>query len=204
MPPNPSELLLDQKVTELFDEIGKRFEVIVIDTAPVGMVSDSLTLSKFADCTLYLVRQGHTFKKQITLIDELYRENKLPKVSIVVNDVKINPVTDTMAMAAMAMVTGMDTATRAATTMRKKAPMTFFEKFIASLDPRKWFGKRRGANRQKSYTSYADFSYRGAGFIGSNLVGQLLKDERVSLSAFSTTWLPALPVICRTTGSIPV
>jgi hypothetical protein len=50
-----------------------------------------MTLSKFADCTLYLVRQGHTFKKQIALIDELYRENKLPKVSIIINDVKVKP-----------------------------------------------------------------------------------------------------------------
>src|SRR5258706_1028805 len=91
IPPNPSEMLLDEKVTELFELVGRRFEVIVIDTAPVGMVSDALTLSKFADCTMYLVRQGHTFKKQIALIDELYRESKLPKVSIVINDVKNKP-----------------------------------------------------------------------------------------------------------------
>ncbi len=91
VPPNPSEMLLDKKVTDLFEQVGKLFDVIVIDTAPVGMVSDALTLSKFADCTLYLVRQGHTFKKQIALIDELYKENKLPKVSIVINDVKNKP-----------------------------------------------------------------------------------------------------------------
>ena len=53
------------------------------------MVSDAMTLSKFADCTLYIVRQGHTFKRQIGLIDEFYREGKLPKVSIILNDVKI-------------------------------------------------------------------------------------------------------------------
>ena len=60
-----------------------------MDTAPVGMVSDALTLSKYADCTLYIVRQGHTYKKQIALIDEFYRENKLPKISLVLNDVKV-------------------------------------------------------------------------------------------------------------------
>ncbi|MBL7739747.1 MAG: polysaccharide biosynthesis tyrosine autokinase [Chitinophagaceae bacterium] len=91
VPPNPSEMLLDKKITELFDRAGRLFEVVVIDTAPVGMVGDALTLGKFADCTLYLVRQGHTFKKQIVLIDELYRDNKLPKVSIVINDVKNKP-----------------------------------------------------------------------------------------------------------------
>lgn len=91
VPPNPSELLLDTKVTELFTWLRDHFDVIFIDTAPVGMVSDAMTLGKFADCTLYLVRQGHTFKKQIALINDLYREGKLPKISIVINDVKIKP-----------------------------------------------------------------------------------------------------------------
>ncbi|HYM93998.1 MAG TPA: polysaccharide biosynthesis tyrosine autokinase [Chitinophagaceae bacterium] len=89
VPPNPAELLLEQKVTELFEYLKQNFDIIIVDTAPVGMVSDAMTLSKFADCTLYLVRQGHTFKKQITLIDDFYKQNKLPKVSIVINDVKL-------------------------------------------------------------------------------------------------------------------
>ena len=55
------------------------------------MVSDAMTLSKYAQCTLYMVRQGHTFKKQIALIDEFYSSNKLPKISIIINDVKIKP-----------------------------------------------------------------------------------------------------------------
>ncbi|HTD94332.1 MAG TPA: polysaccharide biosynthesis tyrosine autokinase, partial [Chitinophagaceae bacterium] len=91
IPPNPSELLLDIKVEEMFEWLRQRFDVIVIDTAPVGMVSDAMTLGKFADCTLYLVRQGHTYKKQVTLIDEVYKEKKLPKVNIVINDVRIKP-----------------------------------------------------------------------------------------------------------------
>ncbi len=91
IPPNPSELLLDSRVDEMFTWLKQNFDVVIIDTAPVGMVSDAMTLGKYADCTLYLVRQGHTFKKQIALIDELYRDNKLPKVSIVINDVKIKP-----------------------------------------------------------------------------------------------------------------
>ncbi|MET0391947.1 MAG: polysaccharide biosynthesis tyrosine autokinase [Chitinophagaceae bacterium] len=89
IPPNPSELLLDPRVTELFARLREEFDMIFIDTAPVGMVSDAMTLGKYADCTLYLVRQGHTFKKQIGLIDELYREEKLPKVSVIINDVKM-------------------------------------------------------------------------------------------------------------------
>lgn len=89
IPPNPSELLLDQRTTEMFAWLRKEFDVIIIDTAPVGMVSDAMTLGKFADCTLYLVRQGYTYKKQVVLIDNLYHEKKLPSVSIVINDVKL-------------------------------------------------------------------------------------------------------------------
>jgi capsular exopolysaccharide synthesis family protein len=91
VPPNPSELLLENKVEELFTYLKKNFEAIIIDTAPVGMVSDAMTLSKFADCTLYIVRQGHTFKKQVILIDEFYTESRLPKISIIINDVKLKP-----------------------------------------------------------------------------------------------------------------
>jgi tyrosine-protein kinase Etk/Wzc len=89
IPPNPAELLLDQKVEVMFAWLKENFDVVLVDTAPVGMVSDAMTLSKFADSTLYLVRQGHTFKKQVALIDEFYKENKLPKVSIIINDVKV-------------------------------------------------------------------------------------------------------------------
>ncbi len=89
VPPNPSELLLTAKVEDLFVWLRERFDIIIIDTAPVGMVSDAQTLSKYADATLYMVRQGHTFKKQVVLIDEFYQEKKLPKVSIILNDVKM-------------------------------------------------------------------------------------------------------------------
>jgi capsular exopolysaccharide synthesis family protein len=91
VPPNPAELLLDSRVEEMFKWLKENFDVILIDTAPVGMVSDAMTLGKFADTTLYIVRQGYTYKKQISLIDELYHESRLPKISIIINDVKLKP-----------------------------------------------------------------------------------------------------------------
>ncbi|HVF81254.1 MAG TPA: polysaccharide biosynthesis tyrosine autokinase [Flavisolibacter sp.] len=88
IPPNPAELLLDTKVDELFAWLRQNFDVVVMDTAPVGMVSDAMNLSRFADCTLYIVRQGHTYKKQMALIESHNSEGKLPKISVVLNDVK--------------------------------------------------------------------------------------------------------------------
>ena len=89
IPPNPAELLLDSRFDDLFAYLRREFDVVVMDTAPVGMVSDAMTLSKYADCTLYIVRQGHTYKKQINLVDQYHKEAKLPKISIILNDVKV-------------------------------------------------------------------------------------------------------------------
>ncbi len=89
VPPNPAEILLDEKIGDLFIWLKQNFDVLIMDTAPVGMVSDAMTLSKYADASLYIVRQGHTFKKQIGMIDEFYAQGKLPRISIILNDVKV-------------------------------------------------------------------------------------------------------------------
>jgi len=89
VPPNPAELLLDPKVSELFEYAKENFDVVVIDTAPVGLVSDAITLGKYADATIYIVRHDYTQKRQIQLIQDLYSENKLPAMSVVINDIKV-------------------------------------------------------------------------------------------------------------------
>ena len=87
VPPNPAEMLLDPRVKELFDKLRLQFDVVIIDTAPVGLVSDAITLSKHADASVYIVRHNYTLKKQIQLIDEIYRTKKLPHLSIIINDI---------------------------------------------------------------------------------------------------------------------
>jgi len=87
IPPNPAELLLDPLLDDLMREVRSRFDVVIMDTAPIGLVSDAMNLSRFADCTLYIVRQGHTFRKQLLMVEELYAESKLPKLSLLLNDV---------------------------------------------------------------------------------------------------------------------
>lgn len=88
IPPNPAEILLDKKLDELMTEVKENFEVVIMDTAPVGLVSDAFSLGRFADCTLYVIRHGYTFRKQLKPIDELYKEKKLPSLSLLLNDVK--------------------------------------------------------------------------------------------------------------------
>ncbi|HKP31534.1 MAG TPA: polysaccharide biosynthesis tyrosine autokinase, partial [Chitinophagaceae bacterium] len=88
VPPNPAEMLLDEKINGLFAYVRANFDVTIVDTAPVGLVSDALVIGRHADCTLYILRQAYTFKRQIGLIDELYKNNKLPRLSLLLNDVK--------------------------------------------------------------------------------------------------------------------
>jgi len=89
IPPNPAELLIDPLLDTLMKEVTSRFEVVIMDTAPIGLVSDAMNLSRYADCSLYIVRQRHTFRKQLNIVEQLYSENKLPRLSVLLNDVKI-------------------------------------------------------------------------------------------------------------------
>ncbi|MGN6568565.1 MAG: GumC family protein [Flavipsychrobacter sp.] len=90
IPPNPSELIILPKIAELFAQLRKDFDYVVVDTAPIGFVTDAQLLARYADAVLYLVRQGYTYKQQIQLADELYRTRKMPKMSLIVNDVKVS------------------------------------------------------------------------------------------------------------------
>jgi capsular exopolysaccharide synthesis family protein len=88
VPPNPAELLLTDQLAELILELRKRFDYIVMDTPPVGMVADALLLSKLSDCSLYVVRQGYSYKTSLALTEELYQEKRLPQLAIIFNGIK--------------------------------------------------------------------------------------------------------------------
>ena len=139
IPPNPSELLLSEKVEEMFAWVKKEFDVVIVDTAPVGMVSDAQTLSKFCDSTLYMVRQGHTFKKQITLIDEFYTQKKLPKVAVVINDVKLKTGYGYYGYGRYGYGYGYGYGSYYE---EETPPPTFIEKVLAYLNPVNWFKKK--------------------------------------------------------------
>jgi tyrosine-protein kinase Etk/Wzc len=59
-----------------------------MDTAPVGLVSDAISLASFADSTVYIVRNGYTLRRLLGFIEELYKYKKVPSLSILLNDVK--------------------------------------------------------------------------------------------------------------------
>lgn len=138
IPPNPSELLLDKKMDDMFAWLKENFDIVLVDTAPVGMVSDAMTLSKYADATMYLVRQGHTFKKQVGLIDEFYKEDKLPKVSIIINDVKLKPGYGYYGYGRYGYGYGYGYGSYYE---EEIPPRNFVERVLAAMDIRRFFGK---------------------------------------------------------------
>ena len=88
IPPNPSELIASEKCDELFAELKKRYDYIIIDTPPIGMVTDSLLLMRYTDANIFIVRQGVTNKNAFgTLIKDL--EDRGMKYSIVLNGLQV-------------------------------------------------------------------------------------------------------------------
>ncbi|KEQ28930.1 hypothetical protein N180_15385 [Pedobacter antarcticus 4BY] len=90
IPPNPSELLVNTEIEVLLDYLRGNFDEIFIDTPPIGLVTDAQILSRLADATLYLVRQGVTYKEQINNLNLLYRANKFPKMNVILNGVVVD------------------------------------------------------------------------------------------------------------------
>ncbi|KQO33275.1 sugar transporter [Flavobacterium sp. Leaf82] len=85
IPPNPSELILSDAMKELIIELKQKYDYIVLDTPPVGLVSDALELAQYADVTLYIVRQNYTKKDMITLLNTRIKRGELTNASIVLN-----------------------------------------------------------------------------------------------------------------------
>lgn len=85
VPPNPAELLLSPKVDELFSRLREKYDYIIVDTAPIGMVSDTFTLDRIADAAVYVCRANHTSLTDFELVNEIYENHRLKKLSVVVN-----------------------------------------------------------------------------------------------------------------------
>jgi len=87
VPPNPNELLAKPLLDKLLVELREQYDYIIIDTAPIGIVSDSFSLNRLADVNLYVVRAGFTPKKQIEDAENLSKNKKLNNLYFVLNSI---------------------------------------------------------------------------------------------------------------------
>ena len=89
IPPNPTELVARDSLVQAVDRLKKEFDYVILDTAPIGMVTDTQLISRVADMSIYVCRAGYTPKAGYLFINELKDHKKLPNLCTIINDVNI-------------------------------------------------------------------------------------------------------------------
>lgn len=90
VPPNPTELLARDGLDKAIEILRQKFDYVILDTAPVGMVTDTLLVGRAADLSVYVCRADYTHKAEYTLINELAEGEKLPNICTVINGLDMN------------------------------------------------------------------------------------------------------------------
>ena len=85
IPPNPAELLMGGAMDDLIEELKLKYDYIILDTPPVGLVADALELAKYADATIYVTRQGFTKKGMLAVVNEKHKRGELSNISVLLN-----------------------------------------------------------------------------------------------------------------------
>lgn len=85
VPPNPAEMLISKRVDELFEKLRGMYDYIIVDTAPIGLVSDTFTLDRISDAAVYVCRANYTSLSDLELVNDIYEQHRLKKLSMVIN-----------------------------------------------------------------------------------------------------------------------
>jgi len=88
VPPNPNELIASERLGILVDELKEKYDIVILDTPPIGLVADSKVIVRYSDLTIYMLRANHAKKDFINLPNELYKNDV--KIALVLNDLKIS------------------------------------------------------------------------------------------------------------------
>lgn len=90
VPPNPTELVVRKSLEQAIDLLKQHFDYIILDTAPIGMVTDTRLIARVADLSVYVCRAGYTHKNDFELINELEQEKKLPNLCVLINGIDMS------------------------------------------------------------------------------------------------------------------
>ena len=88
IPPNPAELIMSDRLEELIAELKKEYDYIIIDSAPVGIVSDTFLINRVIDLSIYVSRQNYTPREMTEIINDIHNNNKLNNMGLVLNGVE--------------------------------------------------------------------------------------------------------------------
>jgi len=89
-PPNPTELLARENLKHIIDTLREKYDYIILDTAPAGLVTDTLQIGKYADVTAFVCRADYTPKNSLSMVNQLAAAKKLPNMCIVINGVDMS------------------------------------------------------------------------------------------------------------------
>ena len=90
VPPNPTELVARPSLDKAIETLKEQFDYVILDTAPIGMVTDTRLITRVADLCVYVCRMGYTRKNEFELVKELEREQKFPNFGILVNGIDMD------------------------------------------------------------------------------------------------------------------
>lgn len=90
VPPNPTELVARKTLDEAIEQLKQSFDYVLLDTAPIGMVTDTQLIARVADLSVYVCRADYTHKSDYELINDLKRENKLSNLCTLINGINMN------------------------------------------------------------------------------------------------------------------
>jgi capsular exopolysaccharide synthesis family protein len=90
IPPNPAELLARQTMGDVIGQLQKEYDYVILDTAPVGLVTDTLLIAKYANVSCYVTREDYTPKSNVALLNALVSEGKLQNVCVILNAVDMS------------------------------------------------------------------------------------------------------------------
>lgn len=90
VPPNPSEIIARPSLKMIIDRLKEKYDYVLIDTAPVGLVTDTLHIGKFANATVFMCRADYTPKACFENLNELANDNKLPNIAVVINGIDMS------------------------------------------------------------------------------------------------------------------
>lgn len=90
IPPNPTELIARHSLETIFNELRRQYDIIIVDTAPVGLVSDTLQIGRVADVTAFICRSDYTPKASFDMVNALANEKKLPNMAMIINGIDMS------------------------------------------------------------------------------------------------------------------
>ena len=91
-PVNPAELLMDGRLDSLIAELRTRYDVIIADNVPMGIIADATIANRIADITIFVVRAGRLDRRQLPDIEKIYQDKRLKNMALVLNGIDLHRV----------------------------------------------------------------------------------------------------------------